>query len=157
MTLPRVIGLGRRAAGDDGVGPAVIDALRELEPSDVELVELGEPSGLIPLLATPSPVVIVDAVLIDGCAPGCVVALDADTLPQRARSVSTHGVGLAQAIALARILIEPDRLARRIEIVGVAIAIPEAPALELSPAIAAAVPRAAACVLERLHTRVCGE
>ncbi|MBX3160940.1 MAG: hydrogenase maturation protease [Deltaproteobacteria bacterium] len=155
---PAVVGLGRRTAGDDGVGPAVVEALRGRAPGGVELLELGEPSGLIALLATRSPMVIVDAVACDGWEPGRVVELAAEGLPPGARSLSTHGVGLAQALALARLLIEPDRLARPIAIVGVAIAAPTAaaPSLHLSPAIAAAVPRAAACVLAWLHARVRG-
>ena len=144
--MRRVIGLGRRTAGDDGVGLAILDRLRARAQAGVELVEVAEPCALIPQLACAGPVVIVDAVVTGGAA-GELVVLDAAALPHHLRSVSTHGLGLAQALAIARVAVEP---AASITVVGVTVAPLIAREHGLSAEVAAAVPRAALVVLQRL-------
>lgn len=142
----RVIGLGQAAAGDDQVGLAVIAHLRSMgAPECLELLEAVEPSELLPLLETPAPVVLVDAVL---AAPaGEVLLLKPDELEQRGLStMSTHGLGVAQAVALARLL-SPSVVSPSIRIVAVSISRPERFRRGLSPEVAAAVPRAAEQVL----------
>ncbi len=143
----RVIGIGRASAGDDGVGLAVVDALRAAPlGSGVELCNVAEPTALIPLLEGASRVVLVDAVVGAGRA-GEVLALSADDLDDAApRLFSTHGVSVAQALALARAL-APDGPSADVKIVAVCIARPTGPAHGLSTEIAAAVPRAAAAVV----------
>jgi len=145
VTRARVIALGQAAAGDDGAGLAVLEALRrERLPPDVELLHAAEDSALITLLATPVPVVLVDAVL--GGLPGEVVELVPEELDASGfRPVSTHGLGAARAIALARTL-TPDAISPAIRIVGITIAPPARYVQALSPAVAAAVPRAVARV-----------
>lgn len=143
----RVIGLGARGAGDDSVGLVIVDELRALAPADVELVQVTEPSAVIPLLATSMPVLIVDAVVIDGQPPGMIVALDAGSVPPDVRAVSTHGLGLAEALAMARLLATSGGLAPSIRIVGVTIDAAVEPGLGLSAPVEAAVPRAVASVL----------
>lgn len=145
----RVIGLGQSAAGDDQVGLAVIEHLRETgAPEGVELLAAAEPSALLPLLETPAPVVLVDAVL---AAPaGAVLVLEPEELEQRGLStMSTHGLGVAQAVSLARLL-SPAAVSPSIHIVGVSISRPERFREGLSPEVAAAVPRAAEHVLRTL-------
>jgi hydrogenase maturation protease len=142
----RIVGLGQRAAGDDGVGIAVLDWLRErgVAPA-VELAEAWEASGLGALLESPGPVVLVDAVLAP--APGRILELTPAQLDDSRRTpVSSHGIGVAEAIALARLL-APDRLSPALRIVGVTIARPRHHTSRLSPAVAGAVPRAAARAL----------
>jgi hydrogenase maturation protease len=56
--------------------------------------------------------------------------------------VSTHGLGVAQAIALAR-AVAPDAVAPAIRIVGITIAPPARYVQALSPVVTAAVGRAA--------------
>jgi hydrogenase maturation protease len=145
VTRARVIALGQGAAGDDGVGLAVLERLHtEGVPAHVELVRAAEDAALVTLLETSVPVVLVDAVL--GSPPGEVLELspaDLERLP--VRPISTHGLGVAQALALARTL-APDRVAPVIRIVGVTIEKPTRYRQELSPAVAAAVARAAARV-----------
>ncbi|WNG23183.1 hydrogenase maturation protease [Cystobacter fuscus] len=148
-TRGRVIGLGQAAAGDDQVGLAVIEHLRSLGvPGRLELLLAPEPSALLSLLETPAPVVLVDAVL---AAPaGEVLVLEPDELEQRGLStMSTHGVGVSQAVALARLL-SPSAVSPSIRIVGVSIARPERFQQGLSPEVAAAVPRAAEQVLRAI-------
>ncbi len=101
----RVIGLGQPAAGDDGVGHAVLDALsRTRLPEYVELERVREASALLPLLENVQRVIIVDAA-IDAGPPGTVHILTRDQLDEAAMSaVSSHGVGVVQALTLAETL-----------------------------------------------------
>jgi hydrogenase maturation protease len=142
----RIIGLGQAAAGDDGVGLAVLEWLQEHGvPEGVELVRAAEDSALIPLLETPAAVVLVDAVL--GTPSGEIRELTAEQLATAALlPLSTHGMGVPQALQLAQIL-APDAVSRSIRIVAVTIARPLRYEQQLSHAVAAAVPRAAARVL----------
>jgi hydrogenase maturation protease len=143
----RVIALGQAAAGDDGVGFAVLEELRRRTlPAEMELVRAHEASALAPLLETRATVVLVDAVV--GARPGEVLQLDGDDLASRGlQSVSSHGIGVAAIIELARLL-APSRVGPRVRIVAVAIARPDHFRVGLSPIVAAAVPRAADMVLE---------
>jgi hydrogenase maturation protease len=143
VTGARVIALGQAAAGDDGVGLAVLEHLRRRGvPDGVELVHAAEDGALITLLETPRPVVLVDAVL--GEPPGEVLELTPQQLEASAvRAVSTHGLGVAQAVALAR-EVAPATVPPAIWIVGITIAPPARYVQALSAAVAAAVPRAAA-------------
>jgi hydrogenase maturation protease len=145
----RVIGLGQAAAGDDQVGLAVIAHLRGQDAAQgVELLEAPEPSALLPLLETAQPVVLVDAVL---AAPaGEVLMLEPEALEQRGLStMSTHGLGVAQAVALARLL-SPAAVSPSIHLIGVSISRPERFRQGLSPEVAAAVPLAAELALKAL-------
>jgi hydrogenase maturation protease len=144
----RIIGVGQQWAGDDGVGIAVIRKLREMGVASLNLVEAAEPTQLITLLTDGAdPVVLVDAVLDEGPA-GRVLLIDAQRQDPHSRHLlSTHGVGVTEAIELARIA-HPDRFAQRIFIVGITIQSAGRSSRDLSPAVADAVPRAAARVSE---------
>jgi len=141
----RVIAIGQGAAGDDGVGFAVLDQLRrDGVPPGVELLRADEEGALVTLLETPRAVVLVDAVL--GSPPGRVVELaPADLVASGLRPVSTHGLGVAQAIALAR-TVAPEGITPSIRIVGITIDRPLHYVQALSPPVAAAVAPAAARV-----------
>jgi hydrogenase maturation protease len=142
----RVIGLGQGAAGDDGIGLAVLDALRARGvPADVELVRAAEDVTLVSLLETCAPVVLVDAVL--GTPTGEVLELSpADVARRGPRALSTHGLGVPEAVELARTL-APDTVSPSVRVVAVTIERPVGYAQGLSPAVAAAVPRAVERVL----------
>jgi len=136
----RVIGVGEPAAGDDGVGRAVLERLREAGvPAGVDLVEVRDPTEIVRLLAGADPVIVVDAVL--GARPGEVLdLLPGDLAAQSALAVSTHGLGVLQAIELARVLHDPPEPAVRI--VGITIDRSTRHGEGLSPPVAAAVARA---------------
>lgn len=142
----RVIALGQAAAGDDGVGFAVLEALRQRRvPDGVELLQASDASAIISLLETSAPVVLVDAAV--GRSPGDVLELSpAELAGQGVQPLSSHGMGLAQAVELAAVL-SPEKVSRSIRVVAVTIARPERYGHGLSPVIAAAVPRAAERVL----------
>lgn len=146
MMSARVIGLGQAAAGDDGVGVAVVRALRGRGlPIGVEVHNLSDPSALVALLDANVPVVIVDAVL--GLPPGEVVELTPDELATRAPlRVSSHGLGITEAIELARVLNVGKDLPV-VRIVAVTIARPHGYSCGLSPEVQAAVPVAAERIL----------
>lgn len=149
-TTTRIIGIGQRAAGDDAVGLAVLEQLRrESLPLGTELVEAAEATALIPLLETRLQVIVLDAVVGPGPA-GEILELDADALASsESTPVSTHGVNVAQALALARLL-SPDSVARSISVVGVRIAPPRRFTQGLSDEVAAAVPKAVSIVIARI-------
>lgn len=113
----RVIGVGNRWRGDDGAGLETVRRLGRL-PGEVEAIcHEGDGSGLIELWRGADAVVVVDAVR-SGAAPGTVHRFDAGAvpLPRTLGSGSSHAVGVAEAIELARSL---DRLPRRVVVYGV--------------------------------------
>jgi hydrogenase maturation protease len=143
-----VVGLGTPAAGDDGVGVAVIALLRADPPPGVELVAVRNAAPLVDLLDGRD-VVLVDAVAGLG-APGTLRWLEPADLA-RVGAWSTHGVSVPHAIGLAEVLNGPDA-ARRLRILGVAIA-HACPSMTLSDEVAAAVPLAAAEIRSLLEAR----
>jgi len=141
MPSVRVIGIGQRAAGDDGAGLAVLDALRRAElPAEVECLAVAEPSAMLPLLCTQGRVIIVDAVVASTA--GDLLELAAHQVGAAALcSLSSHGLSVPQAIELARAT-EPSRICADIRILGITIARPLRLGEGLSPAVEAAVQRA---------------
>jgi len=102
VTLTRVIGLGAEDRGDDGAGLLVARLLRAVAPAGVEVHECaGDAGALIELLDHADRVVLVDAA--GGGQPGAVQRLALGSArPAPARS--THGLGLAEALAVASAL-----------------------------------------------------
>ena len=115
----KVVGVGSAWRGDDAAGLAVAAALRDERPGGVEAVEhaAGDPAALIDLWDGAADVVVVDAVS-SGAAAGTVHHFDAcaGPLPAELFGSSTHALGLADAVELARAL---DRLPARLRIVGI--------------------------------------
>jgi hydrogenase maturation protease len=138
--------MGQTCAGDDGVGFAVLEALRRGGvPEGVELLGVAEPTALISLLDAAVPVLLVDAAVGAGAA-GEVLSLPASALEtRRPRLLSSHGLGVAEALSLARAL-SPEAAAAEVWVVAVCIDRPRELRHGLSPAIARAVPRAVAAV-----------
>jgi hydrogenase maturation protease len=101
-----VIGIGNPDRGDDAAGRAVARLLAEMHLEGADIVERkGEVTELMAAMTEASTVYLVDASLT-GAAPGTVTRFDVgqNPLPQEAFSASTHGLGLAQAVELARTL-----------------------------------------------------
>jgi hydrogenase maturation protease len=146
-----VVGVGNALRGDDGAGLEVARRLRERAASaGVAVRELeGEGVGLLDLWEGALAVVIVDTVR-SGAAPGTVHRLDATDGPLPAgvrRSSSTHAVGVAEAIELARAL---GRLPSRVIVYGVEGRDFRAGAA-LSPAVAASLDGVADAVLREVR------
>jgi hydrogenase maturation protease len=104
MTRVRVIALGSPFRGDDEVA---LTMARTLEGPNVEVLLAGRPGpGLIDLLDTKLPVVLLDVVCSD--APvGTILELSLHELRDRAlatEQVSSHGFGPSEALRLAAAL-----------------------------------------------------
>lgn len=145
MSRCRIIGVGQPLAGDDGAGPAVIARLRAIAlPAGIEAETVREPSALIPLLEAtdPPPLVLVDAVLSEP--PGQVLELSAREITATApASVSSHGMTVGQALALAHAMRPARARPPRIQLVGISISRAQRGTEVMSAAVAAALPRAA--------------
>lgn len=102
----RVIGIGS-PFGDDAVGFRAIERLRKersLFPAGTELLVLDRPgSRLIPLLENSKAVVLIDA-MQSGQRPGTVQSLQLHDLLSQAEHPSSHTLGVAEALALAKAL-----------------------------------------------------
>jgi hydrogenase maturation protease len=150
-----VIGVGNPFRGDDGIGHRVVDLIAELQeaerrrpnPPRGRPLELrwsdGEPSRLLDDWQGIDVCVVVDA-MVTGAEPGTVRLFDAlaDQLPAAA-ATSSHGSGVAEAVALGTAL---DDLPRRLLVVGVEVA-HVADGQGLSEELEAVVPRARRVVL----------
>jgi hydrogenase maturation protease len=129
-----VIGLGNEWRSDDGVG---LEVARRLGGRELA----GEPLGLVAAFDGQEEVVLVDAVS-SGAAAGTIFRFEAGAEPLPTRlfgASSTHALGLAEAVELARSL---GRLPRRVLVYGI-----EGESFAfgtgLSPAVAAAADRLA--------------
>ena len=132
-----VIGMGHPYRSDDGVGLAIVKALRERTLPGVNVVGFhGDAAGLIEAWSEAPNVVIVDA-LSSGAQPGTILRVDVaqQTLPAGVFRSSTHVLSIPDAVELARVL---ERLPKQLILYGIegeTFAVGE----ELSSAVAAAV------------------
>jgi hydrogenase maturation protease len=129
-----VIGVGNAACGDDAAG---LLAARRLGGVELE----GDPSALLDLFDGVDEAVVIDAVR-SGAAPGTVHRLDVGAAPVTAmpRGASTHLLGLAEALELARVLGRLPRRATVYGIEGTRFAVGDT----VSPAVTAAIDRVVA-------------
>lgn len=146
----RVIGCGNPEAGDDVLGLLAARAARERLPETVDVVEAGVSLRVLDLLEDVEAVVIVDAVRGRGSGrtPGSLVRAEADErgLPVELRgSLSSHGLGLAEAVGLAA-AIGP---LPRVSFLGVEAGDLTAGA-GLSPAVAEALPRLVDAIVDEV-------
>ena len=110
-----VIGVGPRDRADDGIGPAVVDALSHRSDKVTTVVREGD-LAVLPLLWEPDDdVVIVDASLAMSASVGELHELDVDRLVSSV-GMSTHGVGVGEAIQLASRL---GRMPARLRVMGI--------------------------------------
>ena len=158
MTRVRVIGCGNPDVGDDAVAfVALRQARAALEAiPGVEVVGAATPLALVHLLEGVDAAVVVDAVRtpLGGRAPGELVRVEAgaEGLPVEVRSsLSSHGLGLAEAIGLAAALGERPRI--------VLLGVEAADAIAghgLSPAVRAALPTLVGWIVSEVRSLVAG-
>lgn len=144
-TATLIAGMGNRARRDDGVGPAVVERIRARgDAGGCALWEGNDPLDLVARCTDTALVVVIDATR-SGAPAGTVKVLEitAGSVPG-GTVTSTHGLGVAAAVRLARAL---GRAPRRVVLVGV-----EGGDFRvgdgLSPAVAAVVDWAAAVTTE---------
>lgn len=104
VRLPLVIGLGNQDRGDDGSGLEVARTLRSRLAGKARVEECrSEGIALLELWRDADQVLVIDAV-VSGGVPGTVHRFEAgDGFSPGLRTVtSTHGLSLAEAVALAR-------------------------------------------------------
>jgi hydrogenase maturation protease len=142
-----VIGLGNDLRGDDGAGLRVVRRLQGRVPETVRLIEaLPDAVALLDLWEGADEVVVIDA-MRSGAPAGTVATVDIGSGREDSRlvgepSTSSHAVGLAEAVALARAL---DRLPPRLRIHGI-----EASTLVHGAPLSEAVARAADALADHL-------
>ncbi|MFD9093242.1 hydrogenase maturation protease [Streptomyces collinus] len=104
-----VIGVGNPLRGDDGAGPAAVEALRGRVPHGTALVVSdGEPARMLDSWRDADTVVVVEALRARPARPGELHILSAaDAVSLTAATASTHALGLGECLALAEAL---DRL-----------------------------------------------
>ncbi len=148
----RVIGLGNTILRDDGIGiyvaRAVAARLAESPAAhEVDVVE-SETAGfdLVELLEGWDRIVVVDAVTLDGHAPGDIVRMDPSTLRPSVRLSSVHEIDLPTAVALGRQLGRP--MPSEIVIIGVQAEDLYTLGEDMTPVVASALPRVVDMVLD---------
>jgi hydrogenase maturation protease len=141
-----VIGVGNAWRNDDRAGLEVARLLAGLDGVQV-LEREGEPTSLIDSWQGAEAVWLADAVS-SGAEPGTVHRHDAsaEPLPARLYDTSTHHVGLAEAVELARAL---GRLPERVVVYGIE-GSSFATGETLSPEVAAAAARVADAIREEV-------
>lgn len=143
-----VMGVGNLHRGDDAAGRIVAHLLQDAPPEGFEIIEKdGEATALLAELDAAAAAYVIDA-CASGAAPGAVSRFDAAAgpLPSKAFSLSSHGLGLAETIELARALKQLPPICVVYAIEGGSFET-DAP---LSPPVAAAV----AIVAERLRAEI---
>jgi hydrogenase maturation protease len=152
MAGVRVIGFGNLDAGDDALGVlAVRSAAARLHDLGAEVIAHGAPLAAVHLLEDVDAAVLVDAIRsVDGSRPvGTLVRAVADraSLPSTFRSsLSSHGLGIAEVVALSATLgHEP-----RIVVLGLEADVSRV-GDGLSPAVEAALPSLAAAIVDEMR------
>jgi len=144
-----VIGVGNPLRGDDGAGRAVARRVRGQLPEGVAVLERdGEPAALVEAWEGASAAFLADAV-VTGAAPGTIHRFEAGRRPLPARlrgAASTHGLGVAEAIELARAL---GRLPDKVVLYGI-----EGGEADVGTPPRPAVDRAIAAVARRIVAEV---
>jgi hydrogenase maturation protease len=144
-----VIGVGNPFRSDDGIGLAVIKQLRKALPAGVAILEeTGNGAELLEAWKQANAVILVDAVQ-SGTSPGTIYRFDAHEkgLPAWYSHCSTHALGVAEAIELARAISE---LPPQLIIYGVE-GLNFSPGTQLSLEVAGVIPEVASRVLEELR------
>lgn len=144
-----VIGVGNSYRRDDGVGPAVAERIDRLGLPGVRVVVTdGEPSRLLDAWTGTDVAVVVDAAVLREPTPGRIHRLPVGSLPGTTTTSSSHGLGIPEAVELARAL---DRLPGRLVFYTVEVA-DTGYGTGLSTAVAASVPSVTEAVLHELAT-----
>lgn len=139
-----VIGVGNPYRRDDAVGLIVARTLREKNLDGVKVLEMsGEGAALIEAWQNAERVIVIDAVC-SGAAPGTIFRFEAHrrSIPTRFFRYSTHNLGLAEAIELARSL---GQLPKELIVYGI-----EGRDFTVGEGLSPEVAHAASQVLERI-------
>lgn len=142
-----ILGIGNILLRDEGVGVHVIHELLKMDlPEGLEVIDGGTSGAdLVDVVANRRKVIIIDAMKADE-APGTVFRLTGDELSEQSdRSISMHEFGMVETLMMAKHL---GCSPQEVIVYGVQPAQLRPPAVEMSPLIAALVPKLARKVLE---------
>lgn len=144
-----ILGVGNILLGDEGVGVRTIEAMQKMNlPDDVEILDGGTASlDLLEILDNREKVIIVDAVQ-GGGEPGTLYRFTPDDIrANRPVTTSLHQVGLLETLTTLEL---SGNIPRNITIYGIE---PKSLdwSLELSPEIAAMIPRIIELVLDDIR------
>ena len=141
----RIVCVGTRERGDDGVGPLVADEIRHTYP-DVDVRECRDSFDLLDVIGDAGTVVIVDAARVAGdgagspSVPGTLhVVADPEQAQVSLGLSSTHGFGPSEVLALAGSVGGAQATVTLVAVVGESFDI----GADVSDAVIAAVPAAA--------------
>lgn len=150
-----LIGVGNPDRGDDAAGRLVAQTVAGNLAGDIEILQLsGEATEVVSQLQGADVAILVDA-CSSGAPAGTAQRFDAveEHLPREWFAVSTHGVGVADAIELARALGDLPAVCIVYAIVGKCFDAGE----PVSSEVAAAVPKVAAQVRTEFEQLAAGE
>lgn len=147
-----LLGLGNDILSDDGVGLKVVAALRprlagQRELTLLESSEMG--LSLLDLVAGFERLVLVDAVQTGQALPGTWHEIEGGDLPSM-RAVSPHFLGLGEVLTLGVALGLP--MPRSVTIFAIEVADPFTVGTQLSPSVAAALPKVVESIAARLES-----
>lgn len=152
--LVRVLGLGNVLMGDDALGPWVIHHLVSTYafPPEVAVIDVGTPGlDLVPYVAGPCGIVLVDTVHSTGTAPGTIRFYDRDQLVRFAPKprLSPHDPGVTEALLAVEMAGEAPAFVTLVGVVPGDVAT----GVGMTSALQEAVPRAAEAVVVELLAR----
>ena len=148
MDHTRILCLGNEIVCDDGVGIRIGRIIAGLDlPADLEVeFSMGLGFELVESLRAGEQLVLVDA-MQTGQAPGTCKVMELQEVEAMATTpYCCHGMGLSELLKLARRM-APERLPRRMAIVGIEALVLDQFGTTLSEVVKDAVPRAVATVL----------
>lgn len=146
-----VLGLGNPVLTDDGVGFAVVEEVRKtLDTGDVTVCEASVGGlSLLHLVEGYDRVIIIDAAVTNGAQPGEIRCPSPDEVQWSPWPAWTHGVPFATALELGRRL--GMYIPKKIVVFVIEAADVETFGEELTPSVAAAVPKVVDLVLLELE------
>jgi hydrogenase maturation protease len=146
-TVPLIVGVGNELRSDDGCGIAVARAVRDRLGPSVEVIELaGEPTAVLDQWAGRDLVYAIDAVRSGGPAGRIVRREVVEGRLPTGPATSTHGLSLAEVVALGCSL---DRMPRHLVLYGI-----EAGEVGTGRGLSAAVERAVSEVAARIGAEI---
>ena len=147
-----IMGIGNTIMSDDGIGPAVIAALKQARtlPEDIRLLDGGTLGlDLLPHLEGVQRLIIVDAVEIGQSAGTCVRLAGNEVPVALEHKLSPHQMGMKDLLAVASLM---EQMPEEVVLIGVQPASLEMDTA-LTPSVAAALPTLVSMVLAEIFNQ----